>query len=128
MNRKTVMMYILLVSAAIILVLCVAPALIAQYQVDARAYPNTDVFYCKELDVNLTFSEESIVLTMPNGSQEDIYAHPAGRFCTEDGRKINMWYSWNKRKDYIEIRVISFPNAIEDEIYRFIQVPNNTGD
>lgn len=120
-NKRSAL-YILLALSAIIVVLflCHAPNLILQHQIESKAYPDTGTFYCEELDAYLTFDDNRITLTMANGSQEDIYVHPAGRFCSDDS-KINMWYKWNSRENHIEIRVISFPGAIEDAVYHFSQ-------
>lgn len=97
-----------------------APGLFIQYEKESKDYPDSGRFYCEELDSHFIFSSEGIILEMVDGSQEDIYVHPAGRFCNADGR-INVWYTWDNDAKLIEIEIISFPDAFKKGVFYFYE-------
>lgn len=104
---------------SIFLIFRYAPSLYVHYHEKSVAYPTNGAFYCKELDAYLFFSSECITLKTADGSDEKIYVHPAGRFCTNNG--INMWYSWRAEEKCIKIEIISFPTANKEAVFYFFE-------
>ena len=122
-TNRIVMFSILAILFCFILFLFLryAPSVYMQYQKESRAYPDAGYYYCKELDAYLVFNHKSVMIELADDSQEKIRVHPAGRFCSIDA-EIDMWYAWNKQKGYLEIEIISFPDAGKEEVFYFFEI------
>lgn len=117
---------------AIVLVLSVnggkIPKLIVQqiviWQDEQVAWPKDGTYYCRELNMELTFSADGNTAKFADGTIETLHVDYGGRFEVPEGdSQLLTFYHWNQKKDTLKVQILRFTGEFDpDTKYIFERV------
>lgn len=79
-----------------------------------KAFPEDGLYYCKELDITLSFSNSDITATYATGESVSLHTFVDGSatFFSIDFEFLGN-YDWNQKKDIITLRFRKLPADFE---------------
>lgn len=87
-----------------------------------RNYPTDGIYYCEELDIQLTFSFPQLTATYPNRESITIHADWGNGFQSEDNEcQFLAQFSWNQKKNILTLKFLKLPFDFDPDVkYIFV--------
>ena len=106
-NKKWIITILIVIIATSALVLCRDS--IIKLSIENRekrlAFPDEGVYYCAELDVEISLAPYEMLATFASGESVRLYKfhNKSGSFASNDSR-LMVYYRWNQKENTITLR------------------------